>query len=67
LTHKTKTETKEPDKVNYSQPCTANDQNDWTAWTAAGLFDYSLPVRNQRLEERRCRMCHIVTDCKVLF
>jgi len=43
-------EIRKPDKLNCSQSSTADDQNNWTAWIAASLLCYALPMRNNCLE-----------------
>jgi len=57
----------EPDKLNCPQASTADDQDDRTAWIAASLLNYSLPVWNECLEVWRCCVCQITAVCKVLF
>ena len=56
-----------PDKLNCSQPSTADNHNNWRAWIVAGILHCSPPMWNQRLKVRCRRMCHVITNGKVLF
>ena len=56
-----------PDKLNCSQPSTADNHNNWRAWIVAVILHCSPPMWNQRLKVRCRRMCHVITNGKVLF